>query len=45
MCDNTLKNALREQGLSSFMKVVKPALSQKKFKERFHFAQMYKDWI
>jgi hypothetical protein len=24
MCDNTLRNALREQGLSSFTKVKKP---------------------
>ena len=44
MCDNTFKTALREQGLSSFTKVVKPALSKKNIKERFWFVQMYKDW-
>jgi transposase len=44
MCDNTLRNALREQGLSSFTKVKKPALSQKNIKDRFRFAQMHKDW-
>ena len=32
MCDNTLRNALREQGLSSFTKVKKHALSQNNIK-------------
>lgn len=44
MCDNTLRNALREQGLSSFTKVEKPFLSQKNIKERLRFAETYKDW-
>ena len=44
MCNNTLKNVLREQGLSSFTKVKKHALSRKNIKDRFHFAQMRKDW-
>ena len=43
MCDNTLRNALREQGLSSFTKVKKHALSRKNIKDRFRFAQMHKD--
>ena len=43
MYDNTLRNALKEQGFFSFTKVVKLALSQKNIKERFWFAQMYKD--
>ena len=44
-CDNTLRNALREQGLSSFAKVKKYALSRKNIKDKFCFAQMLKDWI
>jgi hypothetical protein len=44
MCDNTLRNALREQGLSSFIKVKKHALSRKNIKDKFRFAQMHKDW-
>ena len=44
ICDNTLRNALREQGLSSFSKIEKPFLSQKNIKARFRFAQIYKDW-
>ena len=45
MCDNTLRDALREQGLSSFTKVKKHALSRKNIKDKFCFAQMHKDWI
>ena len=44
MCENSLRNALREQGLSSFTKVKKPALSRKNIKDKFRFAQMHKDW-
>ena len=44
MCDNTLRNVLREQGLSSFTKVKKHALSRKNIKDKFRFAQMHKDW-
>ena len=45
MCDNALRNALREQGMSSFMKVKKHALSRKNIKDNFCFAQVHKDWI
>ena len=44
MCDNTLRNALKEQRLSSFTRVKKFALSQKNIKDNFRFAQMHKDW-
>lgn len=44
MCDNTLRNALREQGLSSSKKIKKPFLSEKNIKARFQFAQNHKDW-
>ena len=44
MCDNTLRNELREKGLSSFTKVKKHALSRKNIKDKFGFAQMLKDW-
>jgi hypothetical protein len=44
MCDNTLRNALREQRLSSFTEVKKHALSRKNIKDKFCFAQMHKDW-
>ena len=44
ICDNTLRNVLREQGLSSFTKVKKHALSRKNIKGIFRFAQMHKDW-
>ena len=44
MCDNTLRNALREQGLSSFTKVKTHALSRKNIKDKFRFAQMHKYW-
>ena len=44
MCDNTLRNALREQGLYSFTKVKMHALSRKNIKDRLCFAQMHKDW-
>ena len=43
MCDNTLRNALREQGLSSSRKIEKPFLSEKNIKARFQFAQNHKD--
>ena len=44
MCDNTLRNALREQELSSSRKIEKPFLSEKDIKARFQFAQNHKDW-
>jgi len=44
MCDNTLRNVLREQGLSSITKVEKHALSYKNIKEIFCFVQSHKDW-
>ena len=44
MCDNTLRNALREQGLSSLTRVKKLALSRKNIKDKFCFAQMHNDW-
>ena len=44
MCNNTLRNALREQGLYSFTKVKMHALSRKNIKDIFCFAQMHKDW-
>ena len=37
-------NALREQKLSSFTKFKNHVLSRKNIKDRFHFAQMHKDW-
>ena len=45
MCDNTLRNVLREQGLSSLTKVKKLALSRNNIKDKFRFAHMHKDWI
>ena len=44
MCDNTLRNALREEGVFSFKKMKKLALSWKNIKDKFRFAQMHKDW-
>lgn len=44
VCDNTVRNALREQGLSSCTKIEKPFLSRKNVRERLEFAQQYKDW-
>ena len=43
MCNNTLRNVLREKGLSYFTKIKKHALSRKNIKDKFRFAQIHKD--
>ena len=44
LCDNILRNALRNVGLRACEKISKPCLSQKNVQKRFCFAMIYKDW-
>ncbi|CAG8631173.1 17709_t:CDS:1, partial [Cetraspora pellucida] len=42
--ENTVKRALRRNGLSFCVKHKKPILTKRTRKERFEFAKKYKDW-
>ena len=43
-CDNTLRSALRDAGLSACEKIPKPCLSQKNVRETLRFARIHKEW-
>lgn len=44
ICDNTVRNALREAGLGAIKKTPKPKLSPKNIKARLAFAKRHQDW-
>jgi transposase len=44
VCKQTLRNALRAEGLSAYVKAKKPFLSAKHRRARLEFARQYKDW-
>lgn len=44
VCADTVRKALKEAGLQSFIKPKKPLLSQKNIKARLAWAYKYKDW-
>jgi transposase len=43
-CDNTLRSALRDVGLSACEKIPKPCLSKKNVRERLRFARIHEEW-
>jgi transposase len=44
VCEETVRNALRDSGLHSFAKISKPFLSKKNVAERREFASLHKNW-